>query len=93
MLDVRDSTFKMNYYLDEMYTYDNDPYAYVAMNQYETDLKCVYITPNLLDKFEIVGEKDFYVLFKKVQHQAINLGFHVDFFREYNFQYVKSVNF
>jgi hypothetical protein len=32
MLDVRDSTFKMNYYLDEMYTYDNDPYAYVAMN-------------------------------------------------------------
>ena len=66
LLDVRDSTFKMNYYLDEMYSYDNDPFAYVNLQEYDADLNCVYITPNLLSTFELIGETDFYVLHRKV---------------------------
>ena len=47
--DVRDSTFKMNYLLDQMYAWDNDPIAYVLVNRYnDSQMKCVHVTPNFL---------------------------------------------
>ena len=38
LLDTRDSTFKINYYLDEMYSDDNDPIEYVIKNTFQHQL-------------------------------------------------------
>jgi hypothetical protein len=46
--DVRDSTFKMNYLIYQKYAWDNDPIAYVIINNYESLIKCAYATPNFL---------------------------------------------
>lgn len=92
LLDPRDCTFKLTYFLEELYSIDNCPYEFLKMSKYD-DWKCNYIVPNFLENFEIRGEKCFAVLYQKVVHLGLNLGFMLEFFPGNNYAYLKNENF
>ena len=79
--DPRDCTMKVVFSLEKLLAAENN-IEFHAMQPEKIDK--VYMTPNFMTHFDMVGVYDFYSLYHRVRYMSLNLGFMVYFLRSGN---------
>mmetsp|Transcript_15404 Transcript_15404/g.26028 ORF Transcript_15404/g.26028 Transcript_15404/m.26028 type:complete len:321 (-) Transcript_15404:528-1490(-) len=73
--DPRESSFKVSFHIAQSLNEDNDPSQLLGAQEGSWRAERLFLTPSLVEHFDLRGQHDYEVVSKLVRFQSMNLGF------------------